>query len=287
MDVLCLVYGIEIPNSDWEKTPASVKELVEKLGQRIKQSEQDLANFEAQNQDLVEKINRTSKNSSSPPSADPPSGEKRQKKKSGKKRGGQPGHKGHSRFLYEPEDCTVLEHHPETCSCCGEKLSGEDALPYRHQIVDIPPIKPIIYEHRLHQLVCDNCGAFTRAALPEDVNPSGYGTRVVALVAVLSGLYRHSQRMVQSAMSDVFGIPMSLGTVNKLRLEASSALENIVEEAKSYVQNSRVVGADETLFIQGNVDGRNEKNSRAWLWVMVTTPHASSRQSVSLRSGSP
>ncbi|MDF5733527.1 MAG: hypothetical protein PUP92_37520 [Rhizonema sp. PD38] len=40
------------------------------------------------------------------------------------------------------------------------------------------------------------CGAFTRAALPEGMNPSGYGTRVVALVAVLSGLYRHTQRIL-------------------------------------------------------------------------------------------
>jgi transposase len=271
MDVKCLVFGIEIPNSDWEKTPTSVKELVEKLGQLIKQSEKELADKESQNQELQEKINRTSNNSSSPPSADPPSVEKRlHKKKSGKKRGGQPGHKGHSRFLYGPEDCTVLDHHPITCSCCGEKLSGEDANPYRHQIVDIPPIKPIVVEHRLHQLVCDNCGITTRAKLPLGVNPGGYETRVVALVAVLSGAYRHSQRMVQSAMSEVFGIPMSLGTVNKLRLEASSALENVVESAKTYVQNSRVVGADETRFVQGNADGCNEKNTQAWLWVMVT-----------------
>jgi len=137
------------------------------------------------------------------------------KRKLGKNVVGSICHKGHSRFLYEPEDCrSVLDHHPETCSGCGEKLSGEDAFPYRHQVVDIPPIKPIVVEHRLHQLVCEICGASTRALLPEDVNPSGYETRVVALVAVLSGAYRHSQRMVQSAMTFVFGIPMSLGTVN-------------------------------------------------------------------------
>lgn len=267
MAIKCLIFGIEIPNSDWEKTPASVKELVEKLGQRINQSEKELADKEAQNQELLEKINTTSNNSSSPPSADPPSAEKpRKKKKSGKKRGGQPGHQGHSRFLYEASECEeVFNHHPETCSCCGEKLSGEDAFPYRHQIVEIPPIQPIVIEHRLHQLVCDNCGALTRATLPLDVSPTGYGMRVVALVAVLSGVYRHSQRM-----SEVFGIPMSLGTVNKLRLEVSSALENVVESAKTYVQNSRVVGADETRFIQGNVDGCNQKNTQAWLWVMVT-----------------
>jgi transposase len=195
----------------------------------------------------------------------------RLQKKSGKKRGGQPGHKGHSRFLYEPSECeSILEHHPESCSCCGEILLGEDTNPYRHQIVEIPPVNPIIIEHRLHQLMCQECGTLTRATLPVEVDPSGYGVRVVAMVGVLSGLYRHSQRMVQSAMQDLFGISMSLGTVNNLRLEASNAVESAVEEAKIYVQNSRVVGADETSFKQGNVDGSNPKQSKAWLWVVVT-----------------
>ncbi len=272
MDKNCLVYGIEIPDSDWEKTPASVKQLVEKMGQFTKELEKKLADLETKQQELLEKINCTSKNSSSPPSLDPLNAEKRQeKKKSGKKRGGQPGHKGHSRFLYEPSECeSILEHHPETCSCCGEILLGEDANPYRHQIVEIPPINPIIVEHRLHQLVCEGCGTLTRATLPMEVDPSGYGVRVVAMVGVLSGLYRHSQRMVQSAMQDLFGISMSLGTVNNLRLEASNAVESAVEEAKIYVQNSPVIGADETSFSQGNVDGSNPKQSKAWLWVAVT-----------------
>ncbi len=272
MDENCLAYGIEISEQDWEKTPASVKKLVEQMGQRIKQSEKKLVELEAEQQQLLEKINRTSKNSSAPPSSDPPSAEKRQeKKKSGKKRGGQPGHQGHSRFLYDLEECSsVVDHHPKTCSCCGEQLLGEDANPYRHQIVEIPPIKPIIVEHRLHQLVCQQCGTSTRATLPVDVHPSGYGVRVVAMVAVLSGLYRHSQRMVQSALADLFGISMSLGTVNKLRQEASDAVESAVCEAKIYVQNSRVVGADETSFVQGNVDGCNPQQSQGWLWVAVT-----------------
>ncbi len=272
MNENCLTYGIEISDLDWEKTPAIVKQLVEKMGQHIKQSEKELTDLKAQQQELLEKINRTSKNSSSPPSLDPPSAEKRQEKKnSGKKRGGQPGHKGHSRFLYDMSECeSILDHHPQTCNCCKEKLNGEDAFPYRHQIVEIPPINPIIVEHRLHQLMCKECGTLTRARLPVEVDQSGYGVRVVAMVGVLSGLYRHSQRMVQSAMQDLFGISISLGTVNNLRLEASNAVESAVEEAKIYVQNSRVVGADETSFNQGNVDGSNPKQSKAWLWVAVT-----------------
>jgi hypothetical protein len=46
--------------------------------------------------------------------------------------------------------------------------------------------------------------------------------RVVALVAVLSGLYRHSQRMVKTAMEEIFDIRLRLGTINKLRMEAST-----------------------------------------------------------------
>ncbi|BAZ03191.1 transposase IS66 (plasmid) [Tolypothrix tenuis PCC 7101] len=272
MDENCLAYGIEISDSDWEKTPASVKQLVEKMEQYIKESDKRFADLEAKYQELLEKINRTSKNSSSAPSSDPLNTEKqKQKNKSDKKRGGQPGHKGHSRHLYEVSECeSVLEHHPETCNCCGEKLVGVDSNPYRHQIVEIPPINPIIVEHRLHQLECRNCGTLTRAKLPQDVATRGYGVRVVALVAVLSGLYRHSTRMVQSAMQDIFGITMCLGTVNKLKKEASDAIESAVWEAKTYVQNSPVVGADETSFSQGNVDGFNQKNRKAWLWVAVT-----------------
>jgi transposase len=63
---------------------------------------------------------------------------------------------------------------------------------------------------------------------------------------------------------------MSLGTVNKLRLEASNAIANCMDEAKQYIQQSDVVGADETSFRQGNIDGCNPHENQAWLWVAVT-----------------
>lgn len=265
-------YLEQIPPIDWEKTPASVKKLVEVLAQSIEKLEQQVTELQTVQQQLQEKVNRTSKNSSSPPSSDPPGfAEKLQKKKSGKKRGGQPGHSGKARDLYPIEKCSSsYDHHPTTCSCCGESLSGEDTNPYRHQIVEIPPIEPIVIEHRLHQLTCSRCGTQTRATLPSKVNPSGYGVRVVAMVALLSGMYRNSQRMVQSALADLFDISMSLGTVNKLRLEASNAVANCVDEAKLYVQQQACVAADETGFNQGNIDGCNPKQQQAWLWVAVT-----------------
>lgn len=243
-------YLQQIPPSDWDLTPASVKKLVEEMAQRQEQLEQKLAEILTTQQQLLELVNRTSKNSSSPPSQDSPEvAKKPRKQKSSKKRGGQPGHDGHSRHLYPIEECSqVIDHHPKTCVCCGERLTGVDANPYRHQIVEIPPISPIVVEHRLHQLECEQCRSLTRATLPMDVNPSGYGARVVAMVALLSGVYRHSQRMVQSGMQDLFGISMSLGSVNALRQEASHAVACCVDEAKQYVQQQPVVGADETSF---------------------------------------
>ena len=262
-----------IDANDWEQTPVSVRKAMEQLVLKLEQVEQRLKELEIENQQLREKVNRHSGNSHSPPASDPPNRQKGQKKRAtrGKKRGGQPGHRGHSRPLYPVEACeSVEDHYPQICGCCGEELTGVDPNPYRHQVVEIPPIKLLIEEHRLHQLSCPHCGKETRAVLPEEVEASGYGETVVAMVSVLSGMYRHSVRMVVSAMSDLFGVKISLGTVNRLRKEASEALSEPVEEAKTYVQSAPVVGADETGFGQGNADGQNPHKKRAWLWVAVT-----------------
>jgi hypothetical protein len=272
MDEKQLLEMSGIGAEDWERTPASVRQLVVRLGLKIEQLEQHLKELQDSKEQLSEKVNRNSENSHSPPASDAPNFEKKKPKKpTGKKRGGQPGHAGHSRPLYPVEACdSVTDHYPKNCACCGEGLKGFDPNPYRHQVVEIPPIQLHIEEHRLHQLTCPHCGEKTRAALPETVEACGYGARVVAIVSVLSGMYRHSHRMVVSAMSDLFGVKMSLGTVNRLRREGSEAVSEPVEEAKAYIQSAPIVGADETGFGQRNTDGNNPQNKRAWLWVAVT-----------------
>ena len=234
MDEKHLLETAGIGTDDWEKTPVSVRKLVVHLGLKIEQLEQHLKELQVENQQLREKVNRNSQNSHSPPASDSPNFQNpKKKKKPGKKRGGQPGHPGHSRPLYRVEECEeVTDHYPQTCTCCGEELSGFDPNPYRHQVVEIPPIKLHIEEHRLHQLVCHHCGQKTRAFLPEEVEECGYGDRVVAIVSLLSGMDRHSQRMVVSAMSDLFGVKMSVGSINRLRRQASEAIAIPVAQAQ-------------------------------------------------------
>ncbi|MBE9041393.1 hypothetical protein IQ235_11430 [Oscillatoriales cyanobacterium LEGE 11467] len=57
-----MIAGVEIPPENWEKTPASVKELIFHLEQRLTTIE--------------ERLGLNSKNSSQPPSKDPPAQKK-------------------------------------------------------------------------------------------------------------------------------------------------------------------------------------------------------------------
>jgi transposase len=149
-------------------------------------------------------------------------------------------------------------------------LHQEAGEPQRHQIVELPVIVPVVYEYRLHQCVCQRCNCLTRAPLPKEVSAKGYGTRVVATVGVLSAMYRQSQRMVQEGMLNLFGVKLSLGSINNMRHESSKAVAVSVMAAQDYVQHCNVVVADETGFSQGNSDGNNPNRRKAWLWIAVT-----------------
>ena len=143
-----------ISATDWEATPAIVRQLLQRLIDRIEQQSEQISALQAENARLQEQVGRNSANSSQPPSED--KGFKVSRKgKSGRSRGAQPGHAGHERFLYAVEDCLeVHDHYPERCDACGALLCGHDPSPYRHQIVELPPLLPEVVEHRFHALVC-------------------------------------------------------------------------------------------------------------------------------------
>jgi|688.fasta_scaffold276511_1 transposase len=271
--------GIRLPGGAWEATPASVQGLVATLLATIAQQQEQLDHLNKQVvamserlAHLEEQVRQSSQNSSKPPSSEGFGQGKRPPREGGNgRRGGQPGHEGQSRDLYPMEVCAeVIDHVPSVCRGCGEPLTGEDRVPYRHQIVDLPPIEPIVIEHRLHQLGCEHCGTLTRSVLPEGVTRRGYGERLSALVALLSGGYRQSHRQVQTLLAALAGIQISTGSINRLRQEMSDALAIPVAQALGYVQQSGVLHSDETSFTQGNGDGANESSKRAWIWVLVT-----------------
>jgi len=152
---------------------------------------------------------------------------------------------------------------PEQCTHCQAPLSGDDPKPWRHQVIEIPRFKPVVTEYQWHQLACPACGVTTRAPWPAGVPSGTYGPRVQATVALFTGSYRLSKRMTQQAMEEVFGVPMSVGTISPLEQATTEALAAPVEEARTSVQAQEVAHLDETSWRQGS--------KRAWLWVAVTS----------------
>jgi transposase len=217
----------------WEQTPPEAQAYIRALEARV-------ATLEGMMQALQNQLNQTSRNSSRPPSSDPPQSERPRRPRSPRRRGGQPGHPGHTRPLVpvdEVDEVVVLK--PEQCPHCQAPLLGEDPKPWRHQVIELPPITPVVTEYQWHQLVCSECGEVTRAPWPEGVPSGTYGPRVQATVALSTGSYRLSKRTTQQMMDDVFGVPMSVGTISQL------------------------AHLDETSWRQGG--------KRAWLWVAVTS----------------
>src|SRR5215471_17096507 len=243
------------PPELWEQTPLAVREYIRTLEARV-------AALEATVQQLLERLQQDSHNSSRPPSSDPPHAMRPRPRRgpSGRKRGGQPGHPGQHRELVPIEEVArVVPVKPPQCRQCQHPLQGDDPQPYRHQVTEVPPIRPVVTEYQLHQLVCPACGASTRAPLPVGVPPGDFGPRVQAIVALCTGAYRLSKRTTQEVMADLFGLPMSLGTIPHLEQATVQAVAEPVAEAHTYVRTQSVAHLDET--------GWREGRTRAWLWV--------------------
>ena len=218
----------------------------------------------AQVEELKRRLDMTSHNSSKPPSSDGPDVRAPKKGRRGKRRpGGQPGHEGHHRELLPVEQVDrLIGVKPSACEHCGRKVSGEDPLPQRHQVWEIPEVEPYVEEFQLHELYCPDCGEFTRAALPEGVPTGAFGPRLQATIALLSGVYRLSKRSVESVLADFFHIPISLGSICACEAAVSEALSEAVTQAHEHVQSAPVLHADEI--------GWREARGKAWLWTAVT-----------------
>ena len=216
-------------------------------------------------QQLTERLQQDSRTSSRPPSSDPPQalGKRPRQQPSGRRPGGQPGHEGHTRGLVPVEEVdVVVPVKPIRCRRCQHPLQGEDAQPQRHQVTEIPPVKPVVTEYQLHQLVCPACGEATRAEVPPGVPTGEFGPRVQAITALCTGVYHLSKRTTQSVLEDLFGVSLGLGTVANLEQATAQALAEPVVEARAYVRAQPAAYADET--------GWREGRQRAWLWTVVT-----------------
>lgn len=206
---------------------------------------------------------KTPRNSSLPPSSEHPHAKPAPaREKSGRKRGGQPGHPRHERPLIPATECAdVIPCVPEACRRCGGALSGLDAEPLRHQVWDVPEIKPLVIEYERHRLTCPCCSTSTCGELPAGVPRGQAGPGLVALAALLMGCFKQSKRRVALFLEQVLNQPCSPGWVVTLQNLATEALAPAYEDLAGRLPTEPVLGIDESP--------TKEAGAKGWLWTFV------------------
>jgi transposase len=223
-----------------------------------------IAELEAELEELRRQVKgKTPQNSSLPPSTQHPHAKPaRKSRRSKKRRGGQPGHPKHERPLIPSEDCDQVEPlKPTECRRCGGKLSGSDPEPLRHQVWELPPIRPQVTEYQRHRLTCPRCGETTCAELPPGVPQGQSGPRLMAFAALLMAYFRQSKRRTAEFLTTLFGQPCSPALTVKMQSQVTAAARPAYEELAAALPSEKHVNGDETP--------TKEENGKAWLWTFV------------------
>jgi len=214
------------------QTPTTMEEALAenaRLRSQVQRLEEMVARLEARlNQDSQEFLEAAVDRSSGGEAAAEEDAERPEARRSARTHGEPPG-------AAATEKVDEVEHHwPTACEKCGSKLPArtrtEVGEPQRHQVVEIPAVQAHVTEHQMHTQCCDACGHATQADLPEGVPPGAFGPRLQAVIALFTGAYRVSKRVAESALSDLFGVKLSLGSVSASEQTMSAALATPVAE---------------------------------------------------------
>jgi len=199
--------------------------------------------------ELTVRLGQDSQNSSRPPSSDSPftkPAPRSLRGRSGRKPGGQPGHPGSTLALVaDPNE--RLRHEPGPCSGCGADLADAPEMGVeRRQVFDLPPMAVRVTEHQLIARRC-SCGAVTCGAAPEGVTaPVQYGPRVTAIILYLYVGQFLSKKRTAQALAELFGTPVSEGTVARMTTRAADDLDEFCDVVRDRIADAEVAGFDET-----------------------------------------
>jgi transposase len=230
---------------------------------------------EQQNKALLERVRQledsqslNSRNSGKPPSSDglAKPAPRSLRKKTGRKPGGQPGHPGHTLEPVKTPDQEEV-HCLKQCTCglCGGvSLAGEPVLDYeRRQVFELPPLRLMVTEHKAEIKRCPNSGLLVKAAFPSGVEaPVQYGPNFRGLMVYFSNQQLLPFDRLGQVCRDIFGQPLSLGTLTQSNQRAYEALAPVESAIVKGLQQAPVVHVDES--------GLRVEASLHWLHVAST-----------------
>ena len=238
---------------------------IEELTLLVKKLQARIDFLEKENAELRRKLSqkdhkKNSSNSSMAPSKDENRFQKNQsiREKGNKKSGGQQGHKGTTLQFSDTPDERIV-HVPKTCSKCSSELNSEPVLVDQRQVIDVPPVRAIIFQHDYYDRCCTCCGHInTKERADLHKAKVYYGPRIEAMIGYLSVRQFLSVNRIAELMDQVFGISMSEGTImNKL----SSLADKCQSEYDGIIHQlfqSAWVGSDETSY---RMNGKKQ-----WIW---------------------
>lgn len=223
--------------------------LVVAQAQIIEQLQTEVAQLHAENAELKRRLGMDSTNSSKPPSSDSPftkPAPKSLRGKSGRKPGGQLGHPGSTLALVDNPN-ERKRHEPGPCMGCGASLADAPEVGVeRRQVFDLPPITVRVTEHQLIARRCE-CGATTCGTAPDGVTaPVQYGPRITAIILYLYVGQFLSKKRTAQALAELFGIPVSDGTVAAMTRRTAEGLGEFLDVVGDRIAKAEVAGFDET-----------------------------------------
>lgn len=214
--------------------------------------EAKIGRLESRVTELEARQAQNSTNSSRPPSSDglrkPPPRSLRDK--SGRKPGGQPGHPGRTlQAVAKPDHVQV---HPLTHCPCGQcggvSLLGQPVLDLeRRQVFDLPALQLSVTEHQAEIKRCPVSGRKVSATFPAGVlAPVQYGPNFRGLTLYLSNQQLLPFDRLRQTCLDLFGQPLSLGTLSATNQSAYDALAPVESAIIREIIQSAVVHVDES-----------------------------------------
>jgi transposase len=201
--------------------------------------------------ELEARLRQTPRNSSRPPSSDgldKPPPRRSLRKKTGRKPGGQDGHQG-STLAQAARPDRELRHEPGCCGQCGAGLAGRPVTGVeRRQVFDLPEVRVTVTEHQLIEREC-RCGHRAKGIAPHGAEaPVQYGPRIAAIIVYLYAGQFLSKERTARALAELFGIPLSSGTVAAITARAAGRLGGFLEQVRAGIAAAEVAGFDETGF---------------------------------------
>ncbi len=204
---------------------------------------------------------KNSSNSSLPPSKDENRPLKNQRLRgiSGKSIGGQKGHKGSTLAFSIPTN--IYKDVPVFCHICGSNLENSpEVFLDRRQVVEIPPIVPIVNEYQIISKKC-TCGSCTQGKFPAGINaPVQYGKTIEAQVAYLSVRQYMPFNRIKEYFASIYRLNMSQGTIQNILVRVTKALKPAYDLIKLKIEQSAYVGGDETSVKVNGI--------KCWMWAL-------------------